>query len=100
MLSSQAFPVTPGDPFVLDVPMQITYESRDNGYVAIIFLDPDGRGVGRDILPFSPSADPVADTATDANGTFSVHLDPGSQGSYVAAFDGDSHHRPSKGYVR
>jgi hypothetical protein len=96
------FPVTPGDPFTVEVPLSVTCESDEHGTVAIIFLNRDGRGVLRDSLPFHPSTEPVGTTVTDASGRFSLPLNAALRNaspSYLAEFDGNDQYRRSSGLL-
>ena len=69
--NTSRFPVSPGDPFTLQVPMSASYASRNSGYVGIIFLDRTGREIERLRMPFQPQSWQAA-TVTRADGRFSV----------------------------
>jgi hypothetical protein len=96
--NTTAFPVTPGDPFTIEVPMSANYDSDEHGVVTIIFLTEQGHGISRVSLPFHPSTEAVGTTATDTLGRFVLPLAsalPNSNPSFLAAFDGNDQYRLS-----
>ncbi len=66
------FPVDPGVPFELDMPLAATGNAAQAGYVAVIFLDASGREVGRTQQWFTPQQLAVGSATTDANGQYQV----------------------------
>jgi hypothetical protein len=78
------------------MPIRIDGHSSDSGYVALIFLDPHGKELGRQHLSFEPLDQLMATVKTDSRGRF--FYPPSSQvlrtsGSFRAEFDGDAQHR-------
>ena len=96
------FPVTADDPFSVEVPMQASAASSGSGYVALIFLDAQGKGVLRLRLPFEPVEQPVATVTTDEEGRFSLaptqEAKRGAVG-FHAEFRGDQQHRAAEARV-
>ena len=70
------FPVTADDPFTIEVPMRSDLAAVRSGYVALIFLDAQGKEVKRLRLTFAPARRAVATLATDAHGNFSFLSNP------------------------
>jgi len=68
------FPVFPGRAFSVEVPMSATPAARDSGYLAIIFLNAQGREERREIIPLLPSEVPLAEARTDGEGRFVTSL--------------------------
>lgn len=76
MQNTPGFPVTADDPFTIQVPMRTDPASAGSGYVALIFLDAQGKEVVRLPLLFEPVERPIGAPTTDAQGRFSVVPDP------------------------
>jgi hypothetical protein len=96
--NTPVFPVTPGHPFTIEMPLSADNDSTDHGYIAIIFLNQEGQGMARQRLPFQPSSESVGTTVTDTSGRFVLPLNPAlrnSNSSYMAEFDGNDQYRLS-----
>jgi hypothetical protein len=76
LYNAAAFPVSPGGGYLVEVPVQEHYVSEDSGYAAIIFLNPAGKEIKRDVLLFPPTAHQIGQAVTDAVGHFAFPLDP------------------------
>lgn len=69
--NSVPFPVVPGSLYSVVVSADASSEIADSGYVALIFLDGSGKGVGgRRELKLAPSKIKVADLMTNDSGKF------------------------------
>lgn len=95
--NTPGFPVTPNTPFTIQVPMSIDPVSAGSGYVALIFLDAQGKGVLRLRIPFDPVREPVGNVVTDAQGRFSLppRTGPSNRGFHIE-YSGDPQHRVAK----
>ena len=101
--NAQRFPVTPDNPFTLQVPMRTNLASAGSGYVALAFLDAAGKEVERLRLPFEPAEKPIGTLTTDAHGRFSLLPDAATLRAsigYRAEFDGDARHRSASATLR
>jgi hypothetical protein len=90
------FPVSAGDPFTAQVAMAADSASSDSGYVALIFVDAEGKGIERVRLPFRPIKQIVRTVTTDAQGRFSLALDATTlrrSVAFQAEYSGDTGHR-------
>jgi hypothetical protein len=99
----QSFPVTVDDPFTIRAPMRTDLASARNGYVAVIFIDNKGKEIMRFRLPFGPAERTISTLATDAQGKFSVILNPETLRDSVgfrAEFPGDINHRSTSATLR
>ena len=76
MQNTPRVPVTADDPFTIQVPMPTDLGSAGSGYVALIFLDAQGKEVARLRLPFQPPGRPVSTLTTDAQGRFFLRPNP------------------------
>jgi hypothetical protein len=97
------FPVTPDNPYTVEVPMSTTLASVDSGYVALVFLDAQGKEIERLRLPFEPVERPIGTLTTDAKGRFALSPDDAvlrSSISFRAEFTGDPRHRLASATVR
>ena len=90
------FPVTPDNPYTIQVPMSTTPSSAGSGYVALVFLDAQGKEIERLRLPFEPVERPIGTLTTDAQGRFTLSPDDATLRasiSFRAEFAGDARHR-------
>ena len=90
------FPVTPDNPYTIQVPMSTTPSSAGSGYVALVFLDAQGKEIERLRLPFEPVERPIGTLTTDAQGRFTLSPDDATLRasiSFRAEFVGDARHR-------
>ncbi|WP_426420228.1 hypothetical protein [Bradyrhizobium genosp. A] len=69
-------PVTPGASFTLETWISATAAAENAGYVTIVFLDANGKGLGRRFLWLKPSVQPLGVATTDARGDFHLDLPP------------------------
>jgi hypothetical protein len=100
--NTQRFPVTANNPFTVQVPMSINPVSAGSGYVALIFLDAEGKGVLRLRLPFAPVEQSIGNAVADAQGRFSLKPSAEALRSSVgfrAEFRGDPQHRTAEASV-
>jgi hypothetical protein len=100
--NSPAFDVIQGHPYTLRVPMAASYNSKGNGYVAIIFLDQRDTQIANNKVWFAPSQVTAGHTTTDAGGNFRFLPPPGVlslHAGYIVEFPGDEQHRMSELYV-
>jgi hypothetical protein len=94
--NSQPFTVAAGTHFTFEVPMGATSVSIDSGYLALLFLDSNGKEVERTRLPFQPSTEDLGTVTTNSKGDFSLQLPAdttNSNPSYRATFSGGSGYR-------
>jgi hypothetical protein len=68
------FPVTAGAPYTLDTAIAATAAAEHAGYVTIVFIDAAGKGLGREFLWFTPSAQQLGKIQTDAHGAIRFPL--------------------------
>jgi hypothetical protein len=97
------FPVTPDNPYTVQVPMSTTLASASSGYVALVFLDAQGKEIERLRLPFEPVERPIGTVTTDAQGRFAQSPDAATLRasiSFRAEFAGDARHRLTSATVR
>jgi hypothetical protein len=97
------FPVTPDNSYTVEVPMSTTLASAGSGYVALVFLDAQGKEIERLRLPFEPVERPIGTLTTDAQGRFTLSPDDAtlrSSISFRAQFAGDARHRLASATVR
>ncbi len=90
------FPVTPDSVYTIQVPMSTTLSSAGSGYVALVFLDAQGKEIERLRLPFEPVERPIGTLTTDAQGRFALSPDDATLRasiSFRAEFVGDARHR-------
>jgi hypothetical protein len=90
------FPVTPDNPYTVEVPMSTALASAGTGYVALVFLDAQGKEIERLRLPFEPVERPIGTLTTDAQGRFTLSLDDATLRTSIAfraEFAGDARHR-------
>jgi hypothetical protein len=95
-VNSRAFLVTPGVQFSLTIPASVTAQSEGAGYVAVIFLGADGKGVLRQMWRFKPNQLPIGEAKTDSAGRFSAIVPPAISKldpKLSAHFEGDSQRR-------
>ena len=59
-VNSRAFLVTPGAQFSVTIPASVTAQSEGAGYVTVIFLGADGKGVLRQMWRFKPKPTPAS----------------------------------------
>jgi hypothetical protein len=96
------FPVTPGSAYSVEVPMTVSHDSEGSGYVTIIFLDQQNKGIRRDQLPFDPTTQGLGEVLTDAAGRFSFPVAPEllqSGCGLDVRFSGDQRYRLSLTFV-
>ena len=97
------FPVTPDNPYTVELPMSMTLASAGSGYVALVFLDTQGKEIERLRLPFEPVERPISTLNTDAQGRFTLSPDAATvraSTSFRAEFTGDAQHRLASATVR
>jgi hypothetical protein len=95
-VNSRAFPVTPGAQFSLTIPASVSAQSEAAGYVAVIFLGADGKGVLLQMWRFKPNQLPVGQAKTDSAGRFSATVPPAISKltpKLSAHFEGDAQRR-------
>jgi len=101
--NSQPFAVAAGSHFTLEVPMGATDESTNSGFLALIFLDSNGKEVERDRLSFQPAEKNLGTVTTDSGGNFSLQLPAAvtsSNPSYHATFSGHAGYRLASTVLR
>ena len=101
--NAPGFPVTADNPFTLQAPMRTNLASAGSGYVALVFLDAQGKEVVRLRLPFEPAEKPIGTLTTDAQGRFSLLPDAATLRAsvgYRAEFAGDAQHRAVSATLR
>jgi hypothetical protein len=94
--NSQPFAVAAHSHFTLEIPMGATDASTNSGYLALIFLDSNGKEVERDRLSFQPAERNIGTVTTDSGGTFFLQLPAtgsSSSPSYHATFSGSRGYR-------
>jgi hypothetical protein len=77
--------------------------SGPSRYVALVFLDAQGKEVERLRLPFEPAERPIGTLTTDAQGQFSLLPDPATLRASVGfrvEFAGDPRHRSAAATLR
>jgi hypothetical protein len=92
------FLVTADDPFTIQVPMRTNLASAGSGYVALVFLDAQGKEVERLSLPFQPVERPIGTVTTDSRGGFSLLPGPDApraSAGFRASFPGNAQYRTS-----
>jgi hypothetical protein len=97
------FPVTPNAPFTVEVPMSISPVTVGSGYVALIFLDAQGKGLLRLRIPFEPVARDIGTVQSDQAGRFSMQPSAETLRASVgfhAAYNGDAQHRTTEAGLR
>lgn len=104
LLNSNPFPVTERHHFSFHVPVDVVSgpATKSSGYVALIFLGPDGRELARQRIEFVANTKRIGSIETDDAGQFSVQLRPSKAALspvYTAIFRGDPTHRMSWGVV-
>jgi hypothetical protein len=102
LVNTPSFPVTAGDPYAIEIPIQAAHASSDYGYVAIIFLDRTGKELKRDRLWIEPTTQPVATLITDESGHFSLPLDDATLASrpgYLIRYGGSDSYRLSSTFL-
>ena len=101
--NAPGFPVTADNPFTIQVPMRTNLASAGSGYVALVFLDAQGKEVLRLRLPFEPAERPIGTLTTDAQGRFSLLPDAATLRASIgfrAEFAGDARHRSASATLR
>jgi sugar phosphate isomerase/epimerase len=101
--NTASFAAHPGRRFTLEVPMSATPDARDSGYLALIFLDAQGKESRRDKLAFLPSEFLLAEPRTDADGRFSVRPAASAMdrdAAIVATYPGSDQLRPATAEAR
>jgi hypothetical protein len=94
----QQFPVTAGATFMLTTTLAATANADRAGYVTIVFLDKDGKGVRRDNLWFEPSRRPLGEVTTGPDGGFQMRLPAEivlAHQTVRATFQGSAERRPA-----
>jgi hypothetical protein len=93
-------PLHPGQPYTLNVPIAATESADHGGYIAVLFVDSDCKGVKRSYLYFSPSSVALSVTSsTNSDGELNITVPkelwtPGVE--LRAYYDGDnSSYRPT-----
>jgi len=76
VINSPAFSVTPGAGFSVAVQATTTEQSDAAGYVAVIFLGEDKKGIKRQNWYFRPNEDPFGTVTTDDDGRFASPVPP------------------------
>jgi hypothetical protein len=92
-LNTPAFAVSPGTNFTADIPLGATVSSSGSGYVALIFLDAQGKEVRRDRLALEAGEKTLGKAVTDTSGRFQLKPGAGSlprDRSIHAEFPGDT----------
>ena len=96
MLNSTPFAVTPGAAFDAIFQGAIGPGSEGSGYLAVIFLDANGKETRRARLPLQPAWQSLGKARTDRNGTVVVGATEGGHDLSVrATFAGDDLRRPA-----
>jgi hypothetical protein len=85
--NSPSFSVTAGNAFSFSISMLTSYDSRNSGYVAIIFLDAAGKEITRMELPLRVGQRPIFMGRTDRNGGFTVDVPEAPISSSLVSFD-------------
>src|SRR5262249_2916490 len=68
------FPVTPGAAYHLDVPLSVSANGERAGFVALTFLDSNGKAARLDRVWFRPSVHNLGHAVTNADGRFEVAI--------------------------
>ena len=68
------FPVLQKDPYTVEIPISATHDSSNSGVVAIIFLDRNGKGISRRVLPFQESTERIGTAVTDLSGNIIMRV--------------------------
>ena len=104
MVSTSPFPVTPSDPLYRRCSNgRNLRHSHASGYVTIIFLGHDGKGIGRRNLPFQPVSRMAGTVTTDSRGRFTLLPTPdilSESPGYLIGFDGNGNFRPTTTYIQ
>jgi hypothetical protein len=96
------FPVSASDPFTVEASMRTDLASARSGYVALIFLDGNGKEVERLRMPFQPAEQLIGTATTDAQGSFSMSPNPKVLRAGMgirAEFAGDANRRSTSAQV-
>lgn len=96
MINSQPFPVTPGAGYSVAVQATTTEQSEAAGYVAVIFLGEDKKGLQRQMWYFRPNEESVGTVTTDDEGRFASPIPPNIAhlGAKISVhYNGDSERR-------
>lgn len=97
--NTERFVVEPGHAFSIDIPVYADGSSKDSGYVAVIFLDREGREVRRSLVPFRPVVVTQAQITTSTDGHFTFALSPElarTATGFRADFAGNSRYRSAR----
>jgi hypothetical protein len=100
LVNSEPFSVKAGSRFSFRVPIHVTSgpATKSSGYVAVIFLGPNGTEVARQKVELVNNIEKVASVKTGREGRFSVRLEKVTADAlpaYTAVFRGDAKHRMS-----
>jgi len=102
-LNTKEFTVSPGARFTAEIPLGITTASAGSGYIALIFLNRQGREMRRERLAFSPGEMLLGKAVTDRSGRFQLQPDarPAIQEQAVRAeFPGNASLRGASAALR
>jgi hypothetical protein len=98
-VNSHQFLATAGADFHVTIPVAANSASEAAGYVTIIFLDSNGKGIGRKLWFLRPNEWSVGQVIVDASGEFRYKFDSGVPAAAGVAvrvdYGGDSHLRPA-----
>ncbi|WP_343717994.1 hypothetical protein, partial [Inquilinus sp.] len=92
--NGSAMPVSPGAPFKLSVPYEVVGPTGNAVSVQVLFLNDQGKEVGRKALALAPQWGAVGEARTDSSGAFRIEPKGGAEGGpYQLVFAGDDSHR-------
>jgi hypothetical protein len=83
--------------------MSTNLASAGSGYVALVFVDAQGKEIERLRLPFEPAERSIGTVTTDVQGRFTLSPDAATLRasiSFRAEFAGDARHRVASATVR
>jgi hypothetical protein len=92
------FPVTASKSYTLDTVISATTAAEHAGYVTLVFLDAEGKGLLRDFLWFTPSTQTLGTAQTDAHGAFRLPIPEAvelAQAEIRAEYPGSASLRPA-----
>jgi hypothetical protein len=96
------FPVTAGKSYTLDTVISATTAAEHAGYVTLVFLDAEGKGLLREFLWFTPSTQTLGTAQTDDHGAFRLSIPEAvelAQAEIRAEYGGNASLRPAMGIL-
>jgi hypothetical protein len=76
-INTAKFSVNPGAQYCIEVPMRVREQPNRAGYLALFFLDANGKEIRRDVIELQAAEQPIGKAVTDREGQFWLRFHQG-----------------------